>query len=43
MCVGAWSPLGYVKMSDVKAVASLPELEGDEMEPDNDWDIIEID
>jgi hypothetical protein len=35
--------MGYVRMKDVKAVASLPDVEGDETEPDNTWDIIEID
>ncbi|KAF8232756.1 hypothetical protein L208DRAFT_1270491, partial [Tricholoma matsutake] len=32
MCVGAWSLMGYVKDNDIKAVAVLPEVEGDEDE-----------
>jgi hypothetical protein len=43
MCVGAWSLMGYVKNNDVRAVAMLPEVEGDEEELDNAWDIIVID
>ena len=41
MCVGAWSLLGFVKDKDVIAATTLPEIEGDEEEPDNNWDAIE--
>ena len=42
MCLGAWSLLGFVKDSDVKAVVALPELRADEDEDklDIDWDKI---
>ena len=41
MCLGAWSLLGYVWDSDIKAVTMLPDLkEGEEEEPlDEYWDI----
>ena len=26
MCLGAWSLLGYVRDSDIKAIVTLPEL-----------------
>ena len=32
MCLGAWSLLGYVKDSDIKAVVTLPELPVDTKE-----------
>ena len=42
MCVRAWSLMGYVKDSDVKAVAMLPEVDGDgEEELEDNWDMIE--
>ena len=41
MCLGAWSLMGYVQDSDVKAVTMLPDLEGDEEEPlEENWDLI---
>jgi hypothetical protein len=40
MCVGAWSLMGYVKDIDVKAVAVLPEVDGDEEELEENWDMI---
>ena len=42
MCLGAWSLLGYVRESDVKAVTVLADL-GEEEEEDflaEDWDLI---
>ena len=42
MCLGAWSLLGYVRESDVKAVTVLTDL-GEEEEEDflpDDWDLI---
>jgi hypothetical protein len=42
MCVGEWSRLGYVKNSDIKVAASLPEIEGDKEELSEDWDIINL-
>ena len=40
MCLGAWSKLGFVEDSDVKAVTSLPNLNEDEEEEElpKDWD-----
>ena len=32
MCLGAWSLMGYVQDSDVKAVTMLPDLKEDEDE-----------
>jgi hypothetical protein len=43
MMVGAWSKLGYVKNSDVKAVTTLLEVEGEEEELGEDWDVINVD
>jgi hypothetical protein len=40
MCVGEWSQLGYVKDNDIRAAATLPEVEGDEEELARDWDSI---
>ena len=41
MCLGAWSLMGYVRDSDVKAVTMLPDLEDDEEEPlEENWDVI---
>jgi len=41
MCLGAWSLMGYVQDSDVKAVTMLPDLEDDEEEPlEENWDVI---
>jgi hypothetical protein len=41
MCLGAWSLMGYVRDSDVKAVTMLPDLEDEEEEPlEENWDAI---
>ena len=40
MCVGEWSKLGYVKDKDIRAVTTLPEVEGEEEEPQENWDAI---
>ena len=41
MCLGAWSLMGYVQDSDVKAVTMLPDLEDDKEEPlEENWDVI---
>jgi len=41
MCLGAWSLMGYVRDSDVKAVTMLPDLKDDEEEPlEENWDVI---
>ena len=43
MCFGAWSLMGYVWDSDVKAVTMLPELKEDEEEEPlkENWDLIQ--
>ncbi|KDR74204.1 hypothetical protein GALMADRAFT_71025, partial [Galerina marginata CBS 339.88] len=40
LCLGVWSIMGYVKDSDIKATAVLPEVEGDEEELTDNWDAI---
>jgi len=41
MCLGAWSLMGYIRDSDVKAVTMLPDLEDDKEEPlEENWDVI---
>lgn len=42
LCVGDWSLKGYVKSCDVKAAAVLPEVEGEEEELKEEWDVIEM-
>jgi len=42
MCLGAWSLMGYIRYSDVKAVTMLPDLEDDDEEPlEENWDAIQ--
>jgi hypothetical protein len=40
MCVGAWSLLGFMKDKDIRAVTTLPEIEGEEKELGVNWDAI---
>jgi hypothetical protein len=41
LCLGNWSLLGYIKDSDVEAVARMPDVEGDaEEELEEGWDRI---
>jgi hypothetical protein len=42
MCIGAWSLMGFVKDSDIRAVVALPEVDGKEEELEDDWDAISI-
>jgi hypothetical protein len=43
LCLGSWSLLGYIKDSDVEAVAWMPDVEGDvEEELREGWDSILI-
>jgi hypothetical protein len=42
MCVGEWSAKGFVKDSDIKVAAALPEVEGEEKELEEGWDSIRI-
>jgi hypothetical protein len=38
--LGCWSLLGLVKDKDVLPVADLPDVEGEEEEPEDGWDSI---
>ena len=38
LCLGTWSLMGYVRDSDIKATAVLPEVDGEEDELAMDWD-----
>jgi hypothetical protein len=42
LCLRSWSLLGFVKNHDVKAAASLPEVEGvdSDFEMEDGWDVI---
>jgi len=41
LCLGSWSLLGYIKNSDVEAVARMPDVEGNvEEELEEGWDSI---
>ena len=42
LCLGVWSSMGYVKDSDVKAVAVLSEVDGEEDELAEDWDKLTV-
>ena len=41
ICVRAWSLMGYMKDNDIKAVTGLPEVDGDEEDLEDNWDMIE--
>ena len=45
LCLGAWSKAGYVKTSDLRKTAQLPELDGDasDFEMEDGWDAIDVD
>jgi hypothetical protein len=36
MGIGAWSLMGFVKDSDIRAVVALPEVDGEEEELEDD-------
>ena len=40
LCLGYWSKLDYIKLDDLKAVASLPDAKNDEDWADDDWSIV---
>ncbi|KAF8805656.1 hypothetical protein BYT27DRAFT_7104087 [Phlegmacium glaucopus] len=40
LCLGVWSLMGYVKDDDVKLAAVLPEVDGEEEEPADNWDSV---
>ena len=40
MCLSYWSNLGLVSLEDLKAGATLPDVEADETWLDDEWGII---
>jgi hypothetical protein len=40
MCLGVWSLKKLVKDSDIKPAVALPEVDGDEDELEEGWDMI---
>ena len=42
MCVVEWSLRGYVKANDINTVAVLPDVEVEEEDLSEEWDIIEL-
>ena len=38
LCLGVWSSMGFVKDNDIKTVAVLPEVDGEEEDLADDWD-----
>jgi hypothetical protein len=40
MCLGYWSKLGFVRLEDLKAGASLPDVKVGETWSDDDWRVI---
>ena len=40
MCLGIWSVKGFVKDCDIIAAAVLPDVIGEEEDPELDWDAI---
>ena len=40
MCLGSWSQLGLVKDADIYAVTALAEVEGEEEDLADSWDVI---
>ena len=40
MCLNYWSKLGFVKLEDLKAGASLPDATPDETWSDDEWAVI---
>jgi hypothetical protein len=42
LCVGDWSLRGLIKDSDVKAAVCLPDVEGEELKLEENWDKIHI-
>lgn len=42
LCLGIWSSMGLVKDNDIKAVATLPDVDGDDKVLDDGWDDINL-
>ena len=40
LCLGYWSKMGFIKLEDLKAAATLPDVEKDEVFSDNEWSIV---
>ena len=40
LCLSAWSKLGYVKLDDLKVVASLPDVMPDKTWSDEEWNVV---
>lgn len=40
LCLGCWSLLGLVKDKDILPITHLPDIEGNEMELEDGWDLI---
>ena len=40
LCLGAWSKLGFVDIDDLNLAASLPDVTGEEMWTDDEWDVV---
>ena len=40
LCLGYWSKMGFIKLDDLKAAATLPDVEKDEVFSDNEWSIV---
>jgi hypothetical protein len=40
MCLNYWSKLGFVKLEDLKAGASLPDVKADETWSDDEWSVV---
>lgn len=43
MCVGEWSSMGFVKDCDLKAAAALPDIDGEDIDLEQGWDMIVMD
>jgi hypothetical protein len=42
LCLGIWSSMGLVKDNDIKTVATLPDVDGDDKVLDDGWDDINL-
>ena len=40
LCLGYWSKMGYIKLDDLKAAASLSDVKNDEEWSDHEWSIV---
>lgn len=42
MCVGEWSSKGFVKSKDIDVAMEVPEVEGEQDDLKEEWDVIEM-